>query len=126
LFTHKFHFIRAANFTAENPFLAYGIAIAIFAIATVFDLHLIHLFCRQRVLHLLHCRFAYRLHCGLWPAIFAVAISGITALYFFVPPRGTFEAGPHGIIALVAFLTISPLIIAVVTSLHAAIRKISA
>src|SRR5262249_46156363 len=64
--------------------------------------------------------------CGLWPALFAVAISGITASYLFLPPRGSFEVSPHAAIALLAFFTIAVLIVAVVASLHAAIRKILA
>src|SRR5262249_54634154 len=104
-----------------------GLQLRFLLLQQFFDLHLIHLFCRQRRSSLTTLPFCLSpSFCGLWPAIFAVAISGITALYFFVTPRGTFEASPHGIIALVAFLTISLLIIAVVTSLHAAIRKIAA
>ena len=56
----------------------------------------------------------------------AVALSGITAWYFFVPPRFSFEGSPSAVIALLAFFTIAILIVAVVASLHAAIKKILA
>jgi len=56
----------------------------------------------------------------------AVALSGITAWYFFVPPRFSFEGSPSAVIALLAFFTIAVLIVAVVVSLHAAIKKILA
>ena len=64
--------------------------------------------------------------CGLGPALFAVAISGITALYLFLPPRWSFETSVQGAVALSAFFTIALLMIAVVASLHAAIKKILA
>jgi two-component sensor histidine kinase len=125
--TRKLHLLRIADFTVESRPLAYGIAIAIFAIATVLRFALDPFilppapFFTYYTAVLLTAFF-----CGMCPAIFAVVISGVTALYFFVPPRGTFEATPHGVIALVAFFTISFLIVAVVTSLHAAIKKILA
>src|SRR5262249_9509557 len=116
-----------ADFTVESRPLAYGITIAIFATATVLRFALDPFilppapFFTYYTAVLLTAFF-----CGMWPAIFAVVISGVTALYFFVPPPGTFEATPHGVIALVAFFTISFLIVAVVAWLHAAIKKILA
>jgi len=125
--TRKFHLLRIANFTSENRLLAYGIAIAIFVIATILRIVLDPFilppapFFTYYTAVLLTAFF-----CGLWPALFAVAISGITAWYLFLPPRGSFEVSPHAAIALLAFFTISILIVAVVASLHAAIKKILA
>ena len=125
--TRKLHLLRIANFTVESRPLAYGMAIAIFAIATVLRFVLDPFILPPAPFFTYYTAVLFTaFFCGMWPAIFAVVISGVTALYFFVPPRGTFEATPHGVIALVAFFTISFLIVAVVASLHAAIRKIVA
>jgi two-component sensor histidine kinase len=125
--TRKFHLLSIANFTTENRLLAYGIAIAIFLIATILRIVLDPFilppapFFTYYTAVLLTAFF-----CGPWPALFAVAISGITAWYLFLPPRGSFEVSPHAAIALLAFFTIAVLIVAVVASLHAAIKKILA
>jgi two-component sensor histidine kinase len=125
--TRKFHLLKIANFEVENRFLAYGIAIAIFVIATILRIVLDPFvlppapFFTYYTAVLLTAFF-----CGLWPAVFAVAISGITALYLFLPPRGSFETGFHGATALLAFFTIVALTVAVVVSLRAAIKKIVA
>ena len=116
-----------ANFEVEYRFLAYGIAIAIFVIATILRIVLDPCvlppapFFTYYTAVLLTAFF-----CGLWPAVFAVAISGITALYLFLPPRGSFETDFHGATALLAFFTIAALTVAVVVSLRAAIKKIVA
>jgi two-component sensor histidine kinase len=119
------HLFRTANFAAENRFLAYAIAIAIFVIATILRIVLDPYvlppapFFTYYPAVLLTAFF-----CGLWPAVFSIAISGVTAWYFFLPPRGTFEAGSHAAVALLAFFLIAILIVMVVGSLHAAIKKI--
>src|SRR5215831_3445305 len=114
LLTREFNFFRIANFTAENHFLAYGITIAIFIIATIIRFALDPYvlppapFFTYYPAVLLTAFF-----CGLWPALFAVGISGLTAYYFILPPRGSFEIGPHAAIAVLA-------------SLRAAVKKIAA
>ena len=127
LLTREFNFFRIANFTAENHFLAYGITIAIFIIATIIRFALDPYvlppapFFTYYPAVLLTAFF-----CGLWPALFVVGISGLTAYYFILPPRGSFEIGPHAAIALLAYFTIAFLIVAVVASLRAAVKKIAA
>ena len=125
--TRKFHLLRVANFAAENPILACGLTIAIFVIATIIRIVLDPYilppapFFTYYVAVLLTAFF-----CGLWPALFAIAISGITALYLFLPPRWSFETSVQGAIALSAFFTIAVLMVVVVASLHAAIKNILA
>jgi len=119
------HIFRTANFAAENRFLAYAIAIAIFVVAsvlrTVIDPYVLPPapFVTYYPAVLLTAFF-----CGLWPAVLSIVISGVTAWYFFLPPRGTFEVSSHAAVALLAFFTIAILIVMVVASLHAAIKKI--
>jgi two-component sensor histidine kinase len=123
--SHGFHLFRIASFAVENRLLAYGIAIAIFVIATILRIVLDPFILPPAPFFTYYTAVLLTAFlCGLWPAIFAVAISGITAWYFFLPPRGTFETSPHAAIALLAFFTIAFLIVAVVASLHAAIKKI--
>src|SRR5262245_39275821 len=117
LLTRKFHLLRAANFPFENRFLAYGTAIAIFIIATILRIVLDPFvlppapFFTYYTAVLLTAFF-----CGVWPAVFAVAISGIAAWYFFLPPRGSFEIRSLASLALLSFFQIVVLIISVVAS----------
>jgi two-component sensor histidine kinase len=121
------HIFRTANFAAESRLLAFGIAIAIFVIATILRIVLDPYvlppapFFTYYTAILLTAFF-----CGLWPAVFSIVISGVTAWYCFLPPRGTFEVSSHATVALLAFFTIGFLMVVVVASLHAAIKKIVA
>jgi len=121
------HVFRTANFASGSRFQAYGLTGAIFAVATglriVLDPYVLPPapFVTYYPAVLLIAFF-----CGLWPAVFSIVISGITAWYLFLPPRGSFEVSSHAAVALLAFFTIAFLIVVVVGSLHAAIRKILA
>jgi two-component sensor histidine kinase len=121
------HVFRTANFAAGNCFLAYGIAAAIFVIATVLRIVLDPYvlppapFFTYYPAVLLTAFF-----CGLWPAVLSIGTSGITAWYLFLPPRGSFDVSSHSAVVLLAFFTIAFLIAVVVASLHAAIKKILA
>jgi two-component sensor histidine kinase len=121
------HVFRTANFAAGNRFLAYGIAVAIFIIATILRIVLDPYvlppapFFTYYPAILLTAFF-----CGLWPAVFSIVISGITAWYQFLPPRASFEVSSHAAVALLAFFTIAFLIVVVVASLHAAITDLLA
>lgn len=127
LLRHKFHLFTAANFAARNVFLAYGLTIAIFMLATIariaIDPYVLPPapFFTYYPAILLTAFF-----CGLWPALVSVVISAITAWYLFLPSRGSFELTSHAAVALLAFFTIAILIVVVVGSLHAAIAKILA
>jgi two-component sensor histidine kinase len=124
--SHKFHLFTAANFAGGDKVMAYGMTVAIFVVATVMryvlDPYVLPPapFFTYYPAVLLTAFF-----CGLWPAVFSVAISGVTAWYLFLPPRG-FDLTPHAAVALLAFFTIAILIVLVVASLHAAIAKILA
>jgi K+-sensing histidine kinase KdpD len=119
--------LTAANFAARNTFLAYGLAIVIFIVATVARITLDPYvlppapFFTYYPAVLLTAFF-----CGLWPALVSVAVSGITAWYLFLPARGSFEMTSHAAVALLAFVSIAILIVVVVAALHAAIAKILA
>jgi len=82
LLTREFNFFRIANFTAENHFLAYGITIAIFIIATIIRFALDPYvlppapFFTYYPAVLLTAFF-----CGLWPALFVVGTHRLL-LYF--------------------------------------------
>src|SRR5262245_23055549 len=95
------HLFRTANFAAENRYLAYGIAIAIFVFATIvralLDPYVLPPapFFTYYTAILLTAFF-----CGLWPAVLSIAISGVTAWYLFLPPRGSFEVSSHAAVAL--------------------------
>ena len=121
------HVFRTANFAAGNRLLAYGIAAAIFVVATILRIVLDPYvlppapFFTYYPAVLLTAFF-----CGLWPAVFSIFISGIAAWYQFLPPPRSFEVSSHAAVALLAFFTIAFLIVVVVGSLHAAIKKILA
>ena len=126
MLVRKLHLFRAGKFPIKNRFLAYGITLAILVIATIIRTVLDPFVLPPAPFFTYYPAVLFTaLFCGLRPALFAVAISGITAWYLFLPPRG-FELTSHATIALVAFFVIAVLIVAVVTALHAAIKKILA
>ena len=126
LLTRKFHLFRLANFAADNLLLAYGITTALFVIATIIRIILSPFILSPAPFFTYYpAVLLTAFFCGLWPAIFAIAISGVTAWYLFLPPRG-FELNSHAAVAMLAFFVIAVLIVAVVASLHVAIKKILA
>ena len=92
------HVFRAANFASENRLLAYGIAIAIFVIATILRVVLDpYVLPPAPFVTYYPAVLLTAFLCGLWPAVFTIVISGIHELTTNALKYGALSAPTGGV-----------------------------
>lgn len=110
-----------------TPARAYGVALLVVAVATI-GRYLIDPQLLQGLPFITYypAVLIAALLGGLGPGIMALLLSSLGAVYLFLPPFGSFELEPRGVISVLFFLAFSGLNIAIVVALDRTIDRLIA
>lgn len=117
--------LKLANSASENVYLAYGIPVAAVVLATAakFALHG-YISPGLAFITFYPAILLTTFFCGMRPGVLALVLSGIVSWFFFLPPYFTFDIGPRKFVALLSFLTVASIEIAIVGALNLAIFRL--
>ena len=117
--------LRLANAAGEKPYVAYGIAIITVALATAARLGLKgHILSGTPFITFFPAVVFTTFFCGLWPGVLALTLSALAAWYFFLPPLYSFDLDADALFALLTFVFLAGIDVAIVALLVATVAKI--
>lgn len=118
-------FLRLANSASEKTYLAHWIALVAVVVATVARLGLKgHILSGTPFITFFPAVVLTTFFCGLWPGVVALILSALASWYFFIPPFYTFTRDTDAVVALLSFLFLGGIDVAIVALLNATIAKI--
>jgi two-component sensor histidine kinase len=121
----KLRFLQLANVAGKDPYLAYGIGIIAVVIATLIRLALKgHILSGTPFITFFPTVVITTFFCGLWPGVVALAFSAAAAWYFFLPPIYSFALDFDATVALMSFVFLAAIDVAIVALLNITIAKL--
>jgi PAS domain S-box-containing protein len=120
------HLVKRVRAVRQNPVAAYGIAVALVALA-VLARWLIDGSVVEGLPFITYfpAIVAATVICGFWPGVLAVVLSTVTAWYLFLPPVHSWRV-EHEEVSLLLFIAVSGINIAIITLLNALVDHILA
>lgn len=118
-------FLRLANAAGKNPYFAYGIGVIAVVIATLIRISLEgHILPGTPFITFFPTVVITTFFCGLWPGVLALVLSTAAAWYFFLPPIYSLAVNVDAAIALMSFVFLAGIDVAIVALLNVTIAKV--